>query len=89
MYWHEARLFACYYSPNFFSNKTIITYELSSSTQVVTWKWILEDAGWKATAEPTTTFEEHQAQMQALCEIVVAKTGLRLYDLDRGKEVSL
>lgn len=84
--WPEAHLFACYPKPGLWNNSPVIIYELSSATHVVLWAWVQTKASLKAREEPVVPFEEHHAQIRALCELVAAKTGLPLYDLSRGQE---
>jgi len=87
MFWHEARLFACYQSPVLWRNCSTLVYELSSASQVVTWTWVQENKPLRIGMVPTIPFEEHQAQMHALCALVAAKTGLLLYDLSARQGV--
>ncbi|HXR65761.1 MAG TPA: hypothetical protein VN729_07555 [Ktedonobacteraceae bacterium] len=82
LYWRDARLFACYRQPYRWSKGWVITYELASSYQVVRWKWVQKNDPLRIDQQPILSYEEHQAQMRALCSLVAAKTGLPLYDLD-------
>lgn len=79
--WHEARLFACYRNPGPWNKGSVLTYELSSARQVVTWTWVQRQEPLRVIEEPILPFEEHQEQMRALCSLITAKTGLPLYDL--------
>lgn len=83
--WHEARLFACYSEPGPWKESSITIYELSSASHVVHWTWARRQSFLDAIWEPSLPFEEHNAQMHALCSLVAAKTGLPLYDLDKGQ----
>lgn len=85
MPWQEARLFACYRMPGLWKKDSALIYELSSASQVILWTWVQRKESLRAGQEPTLPFEEHQAQMRALCELITAKTGLSLYDLRRDQ----
>ncbi len=89
MFWHEARLFACYPEPGPWNDSPAMIYELSSGSQVVYWTWMQRKNPLDVITRPALPFEEHSAQMRALSELVVAKTGLPLYDLSKGQTVKL
>ncbi len=89
MFWHEARLFACYPEPGPWNDSPAMIYELSSASQVVYWTWMQRKNPLDVITRPALPFEEHSAQMRALSELVVAKTGLPLYDLSKGQALKL
>jgi len=80
MPWHEARLFAMYGTFGRQKSGASITYELSSARAIVRWTWFLRKMYW-VDLEPTIPLDEYNRQMRALLSLVVAKTGLPLYDL--------
>ncbi|WP_126631454.1 hypothetical protein [Dictyobacter alpinus] len=77
--WHEAELFAIYEIYGQKRSGRAITYELSSATDILRWYAVqrLEDVR-QDSAEAVT---EYHQQLQALSEIIVARTGLPLSDL--------
>lgn len=77
--WQQARLFACYHKPGPWGTRSAWVYELSSPQQVVTWTWLQHKEGLYFREEPTLPLAEHQVQMQALCDLIAAKTGLPLH----------
>ena len=83
--WDEARLFAvsAFYKSGYIINTEMRRlpefYEVSSANDVVRWRWI---RSWSFIAvEPTLLVAEYDRQMQALFSLIVAKTGLTLYDV--------
>jgi len=80
MGWYEARLFALYGTFGKQKSGASITYELSSARDIVRWTWVLRRT-WSPGLEPTIPQDEYNRQMQALLSLVVARTGLPLYDL--------
>ncbi|HLG64587.1 MAG TPA: hypothetical protein VKY19_21795 [Ktedonosporobacter sp.] len=88
MNWQEARLFACYRIriPIIWGSREIIFYELSSQDQVIFWRWMLNPqsllSGWK----PLLRTDVYHQRMRELCELIVVKTGLQLYDLSQPEE---
>lgn len=85
LFWHEARLFACYPEPGPWSESPTMIYELSSAIHVVYWTWMQSKHPLNFIAGSSLPFEEHNAQMRALCSLITAKTGLPLYDLSKGQ----
>ncbi|MHB8598683.1 MAG: hypothetical protein ACYDER_17940 [Ktedonobacteraceae bacterium] len=81
MRWEEVRLFAMYNTYSMQKNGSTITYELSSATDIARWAWVLRPNSLHIQMVPTGPFEEYTRQMQALCALIVARTGLPLYDL--------
>lgn len=79
--WNEAQFFACYTLPNLFPGQKTCYYELSSSTEVVTWISLSRFPSLFSMWKPQLPFEEYQEQMQTLCDFVTLKTGLRLQSL--------
>ena len=84
LFWHEARLFACYPEPGPWRDSPTMIYELSSASHVVSWTWMQRKHPLNFIAGPSLPFEEHNAQMRALSKLVVEKTALPLYDLSKG-----
>ncbi len=80
MTWNEARLFAMYDTFSVQKSGAAITYELSSAGAIARWTWVRRKTYFVG-LEPTVSIDEHYGQMQALAELVAAKTGLPLYDL--------
>lgn len=87
MDWHEAGLFVCYQLPSLLlGRRTVVYYELCSSTQVVTWMWVRDPQSPFTIWKPLLSAEEYHGQMRALCDLVSVKTGLPLYELDHHQE---
>lgn len=87
IHWHEARLFACYTLPGLLPGRSAVTvYELSSSNQVITWRWLYNPQSPLSTWKPLLPLDEYYRQMQALCDRVIEKTGLQLYNLTQSLE---
>jgi hypothetical protein len=82
--WHEMRLFACYRAQESVKNGAALTYELSTASTIIRWTWLQRRTFW-STEVPILPLAEHTAQMKALVRLVVAKTGLSLYDLNKGQ----
>jgi hypothetical protein len=80
MPWYEARLFAMYETFGKQKSGSSITYELSSARDIVRWTWVLRRT-LSPGLEPVIPQDEYNRQMQALLSLVVARTGLPLYDL--------
>jgi hypothetical protein len=78
--WDEVRLFARYSTFSDPRRKRIITYELSSTTNIVYLSWI-QSKSFPATIEPAIRLEEYHRRMRALLSLIAAKTGRPLYDL--------
>ncbi len=89
MRWEEVRLFALY--STFGTQKTgaSLTYELSSATDIARWTRLLRPNFLHVQMVPTVPFDEYTRQMQALCALIVARTGLPLYDLRREPVVRI
>lgn len=82
--WQEARLFACYKLPGLLSGYTsTVIYELSSPSKVVRWNWMRSPQSLLTILETQLSTDVYHQQMQTLCELVMAKTGLPLYDLSQ------
>lgn len=58
-----------------------ITYELSSSTDIARWTLVLHPNLFGMGMVSAVPFDEYKRQMQALNALIVARTGLPLYDL--------
>jgi len=88
--WQEARFFACYRLPGLLpGHKTMVVYELSSPDKVVTWLWIKDPQSPFTFLEPLVPARVYHRQMHALNNLVIDRTGLRLYDLNpltKGRE---
>ena len=78
--WNEARLFARYPTFGDRKSKRTITYELSSTTDIIRWTWIQRKSV-LSSMEPAIPLAAYHQQMQALLSLIAAKTGLPLYDL--------
>lgn len=79
--WEEARLFAMYNTWGMQKDGSSITYELSSATDIARWAWVLRPKPLRMGMVSTVSFEEYTRQMQALHALIVARTGLPLFDL--------
>lgn len=85
--WQEATLFARYTVPAILEDGLrVVRYELSSPTKVVTWKWLLDPQSPLTLQKPVLPTEEYHRKMQALCELITARTGLQVYDLNQPVE---
>lgn len=60
-------------------------YELGNSDTIVRWIWVPCDVTFLYMLKPTVPCEEHAGQMQALLQLVEAKTHLPLYDISDPK----
>lgn len=86
--WQEARLFVSYQTPSLLGRKTLMTYELSGSSNVVQWTRVMDTHSPLAIWRPLLPMDEYQRQMQELCELVTRQTGLPLHDLsEEAKEL--
>lgn len=83
MRWEEVRLFAMYNTWGTQRSGASLTYELSSATDIVRWTRLLRPNALHINMVPAIPFEEYTRQMQALSALIVARTGLPLYDLRR------
>lgn len=76
--WREARLFAVNDPKNPRRPKV---YELASSDTVARWMWLPPRLPFFSVYQPTLPLEEYQQQMQAVLQLIEAKTHLPLYDI--------
>jgi hypothetical protein len=76
--WNEAQLFA---RSGINKAKRPQMYELSNAHSVARWIWLRRNMIFFYPLQPETSFEEYDHQMQALLELIEAKTRLPLYDL--------
>ena len=86
--WGEATLFATYAYAAFGAQKSRVasTYELSGANSMVKWTWYkYKGKNSFMSIGPTIPIDEYNRQMQALLSLVVARTGLPLYDLRKGR----
>ena len=82
--WDEATLFATYAAFGAQKSKAVSTYELSGTNSMVKWTWYkYKGRNSFMSIRPTNPIDEYNRQMQALLSLVVARTGLPLYDLRR------
>lgn len=81
MNWEDARLFARYTCPGVLGQRQFVFYELSSATTVISWRWVLDPRSPLMPWCPLVPVEEYHRQMQDLCELIVMKSGLPLYDV--------
>ena len=79
--WEDARLFAKYNAWSMQKSGSSLSYELSSARDIARWSWVLRPNPFHIQMVPTVPFEEYTRQMQALDALIVARTGLPLYDL--------
>jgi hypothetical protein len=80
--WNNVRLFALSDG-----NKRVQprTYELDSDDAVARWIWIPHNMYRAFSFEPAMPYEEYTRRMQALLDLIAAKTQLQLYDLGETK----
>lgn len=78
--WQEARLFAIRSGP---LGTPATRYELSSPTSVVTFGRARSTRWWRL-YRPVLAWENYAFQMDALLDLIAAKTGLPLYDVRQG-----
>jgi len=79
--WEEARLFAMYNTWGAQKSGSSITYELSSATEIARWNWVQRPNRFRMSLVPIVPSDDYHLQMQALNGLIVARTGLPLYDL--------
>jgi hypothetical protein len=79
--WEEARLFAMYPTWGVRKSGSSITYELSSTTDIARWTWVLRPTFFPQYMVPTVPRDDYHRQMQALNALIVARTGLPLANL--------
>jgi len=91
--WEEARLFAIEGISGLNRPWLPSVYQLASANDILKWTYqrrTPERSGWLYSPilgiKPATSYEEYERQMQALLSLVVAKTGLQLYDLRKDKQ---
>lgn len=81
MNWSEMRLFACYPEPGPWKDSPALICELSSAEYVIHWVWVQRESPFRRIG---VSWCEHDGQMRAFCALIVAQTGLPLYDLSKG-----
>ena len=68
-----------------FVSYTVLCYvildELSSATEIARWNWVQRPNRFRMSLVPTVPLDDYHRQMQALNGLIVARTGLPLYDL--------
>ncbi len=80
--WEEARLFAIDGIYGSMKYPHPILYELSSAHDIVRWGWMRRNSMRVVfIAQPASSAEEYEQQMQGLLSLIAARTGLPLYDL--------
>ncbi len=77
--WREARLFAV--DAALKEKEDLDSYELSSATTILRWPWKRRASRF---TRLSCSFAEYEWQMRALHSVIVARTGLPLYDLRDG-----
>jgi hypothetical protein len=88
--WRQAQLFACYKVPGFFfGRKTTVFYELSGPSQVVQWTRVFGAHSLFAVWQPVLPMDEYQRQVEELCQLITAKTGLQLHNLSAIEQMEL
>jgi membrane protein YdbS with pleckstrin-like domain len=80
--WSEARLFAVN-DPK--KPKRPKVYELATSETVARWMWLPPGRTFFSALEPTLPLEEYHHKMQAVLQLIEAKTHLPLYDIGPSK----
>jgi len=81
VHWNEAHLFAVSSVPGAQKSGALLAYELSSATSFVSWTRIVRTGVFGLHMDPGMPLHEHNREMEALQRLIVAKTGLPLYDL--------
>jgi hypothetical protein len=84
MSWRDVRLFARYPQPELFSDSQVICYELASASHSVCWTWMPRRTFLTFLVDPALFSDEYSSRLQALCSLIVARTGLPLYDLSQA-----
>jgi uncharacterized membrane protein len=87
--WEEARLFAIEGVYGLKKSLSPSMYQLASAKDMLKWTYQRRRSPQRSgllyrpilAIKPTTSYEEYERQMEALPALVVAKTGLALYDL--------
>ncbi len=87
--WEEARLFAIEGIGGLNRSWLPRVYRLASAKDMLKWTYQRRRSSQRSgllyrpilAIKPTTSYEEYERQMEALPALVVAKTGLALYDL--------
>jgi uncharacterized membrane protein len=87
--WEEARLFAIEGVYGLKKSLSPSMYQLASAKDMLKWTYQRRRSPQRSgllyrpilAIKPTTSYEEYERQMEALPALVVAKTGLQLYDL--------
>ncbi|HEY5005597.1 MAG TPA: hypothetical protein VII61_20715, partial [Ktedonobacteraceae bacterium] len=79
--WNDIRLFAIYNAFGAQKSGSVLTYELSSTSDIVRWNWVQCRDRFNMRIVPTIPLDEYNRQMQALNALIVARTGLSLSDL--------
>ncbi len=87
--WDEARLFAVYSSPSELKSEPTLIYELSGASNIVRWRTIAGPGVFGARRDRGMSLTEHDQMMQALRQLIVAKTGLPLYDLRKEQAMEM
>jgi hypothetical protein len=80
--WSDARLFAVNDPKN---PKRPKVYELATSDTVARWMWLPPSLPFFSVYQPTLPPEEYQQKMQAVLQLIEAKTHLPLYDIGPSK----
>ncbi|MEO6888348.1 MAG: hypothetical protein ABI456_04290 [Ktedonobacteraceae bacterium] len=79
--WEEARLFAMYNAWGARKNGYVVSYELSSATHIARWSRPMRQGSLRMRMVPAMSFTDYSSRMQALNELIVARTRLPLCDL--------
>lgn len=80
--WSDARLFAVN-DPK--KPKRAKVYELATSETVARWMWLPPSMTFFSVYQPTLPLEEYKQKMQAVLQLIEAKTHLPLYDIGPSK----
>jgi hypothetical protein len=84
VHWNEAQLFAVSSILGAQKSGALLTYELASASSIVRWTRIVRTSLFGLHMDPGMPLNEHNREMEALQRLIVAKTGLQLYDLRKG-----
>ncbi len=81
--WQEAHIFAHYTLPSLLPGGKILYYELSGSSQIITWILVSNSRSPFVMWKPQLSIDEYHRHMQTLHNLITEKTGLPLINLDQ------
>ncbi|MBV9615157.1 MAG: hypothetical protein JO031_06865 [Ktedonobacteraceae bacterium] len=87
--WSEARLFAITNPANIkrLKDRQPLILEVASEQNIVRWTWLRPQSARLGLAVPMLPPEEYEQQMRSVLSVIMAKTGLPLYDLRKKQEL--